>query len=86
MRFNEELTKKLNKVLTSNQMNKSLDSIRIILEDKLDESRKNALEVTIKTPIEDIVITKEELKLHNLILDAYSSFMEFYVSELDLVN
>lgn len=84
--MNEELKNKLSKVLTPEEINCPMDVIRQLLEYKLDESRKNTLEITIKTPVEDIVITKEELKLHTITLDAYSAFMEFYVSELDLVN
>ena len=78
----KELINKLSKVLNSEQLNKSDDIIRQLLE--LNEARENVLEIKITTPVSDHLIVKEELGAYQKALDAYSCFMEYYEEVLEI--
>lgn len=62
---------------------RSLNSLRIQLEDMLEAAFANAFYAGYKKTQEDIIISKEENNLCVRIMDTYASFMDYLEKELD---
>ena len=86
MKINEKLKQKLKTILTEDELNNSPELIRQLLFDKLDETENNVIEFTIHTPVEDFIITREELNELNKIREVYSEFLTEYEKQLELIN
>ena len=83
MKYDDNLIIALVEVLTPQELSYTSNRIRRILEDKLDDAKKNVIEITVSTPIsEDIVICKEDVNQLTKIQRAYSLFMESLTNQL----
>ncbi len=83
MEYNQQLIEALSEISISPLLIGDPDSLRILLEDKLDEANHHTLDINIKGFPEDIVITKGELSYLHKVRKAYDIFMYLYQEYLD---
>ena len=83
MEYNQELIQALQSLSISPLLIGDPDSLRGLLEDKLDEANKNILYIEINNAKEDIVLTRGEIGYLNKVKKAYAVFMDLYKDYLD---
>ena len=85
MEYNQELITALQSLSISPLLIGDPDSLRGLLEDKLDEANKNILyiDIEINNAKEDIVLTRGEIGYLNKVKKAYTVFMDLYKDYLD---
>ena len=83
MEYNQELITALQSLSISPLLIGDPDSLRGLLEDKLDEANKNILYIEISNAKEDIVLTRGEIGYLNKVKKAYTVFMDLYKDYLD---
>tara|TARA_Y100001951_G_C11234403_1_gene236561 strand:+ start:110 stop:382 length:273 start_codon:yes stop_codon:yes gene_type:complete len=83
MEYNHKLVEALSKISISPLLIGDPNSLRILLEDKLDEAHHHTLDINIKGLSEDITITRGELSYLSKVREAYNLFMYLYQDYLD---
>ena len=85
MEYNQELISALQGLSISPLLIGDPDSLRGLLEDKLDEANSNILyiDIDVHTIQEDIVLTKGEIGYLAKVQKAYDIFMDSYKEYLD---
>jgi len=83
MEYDQKLVELLTEMSISPLLIGDPNSLRILLEDKLDEAKYNTLDIQVVGLSEDIMITRGELGYLQKVRDAYNLFMELYQDYLD---
>jgi len=83
MEYNQKLVEALSEISISPLLIGDPNSLRILLEDELDEANYHILSINITGLSEDIVITRGELGYLQKVRDAYNLFMYLYQDYLD---
>ena len=83
MEYNQTLVAALTEISISPLLIGDPNSLRILLEDTLDEANYHTLDINIKGLDQDITITRGELGYLNKVREAYDLFMYLYLDYLD---